>query len=135
MERLILSLLEEVEVPEINKEYFSTEEFIYTLSKSIYNEITTNDLEILDKLCKKIDVSGEVFIYYVWDLSSKKSNKKIKDNYMFLLASLLLMYSSSLNDYKFLNSALKILNFPCLNKKSIKYLQIKDQALEILNGI
>ena len=69
-----------------------------------------NEINNLDKLCKKVDVSKVIFKSYSSDLSKKLSNEAINyDSYNRLACHLVGGFSAT-HDFKFLNTLLKIMD-------------------------
>ena len=86
---------------------FDTEQ--YLLAKRNQNYVIDDcDFPIVDRLCKKVDVVKKVYQVYSADLSSKLSNEEIGHNRYQELFELLLSTATLLEDYKFLNTALKL---------------------------
>lgn len=88
----------------IDSKLFDVEEFF--LSKSGIEKLNMEELIILDRLCKKIDVVKELYTFYTWDLSEKKSEQSVSLEIYNIFLKLLQMEESY--DYKFINTSLKI---------------------------
>ena len=81
----------------------------YLIAKRNQNYVIDDcDFPIVDRLCKKVDVAKKVYQVYSADLSSKFSNEEIGYNRYQELFELLLSTATLLEDYKFLNTALKL---------------------------
>lgn len=85
---------------------FDVENYIFEISKK---DCLSDEFYTVDRLCKKIDVVKNVFKFYTSDLSKKQTNDEISDIAYKSLFSVLKDYRvTGLQDYKFLNSALKL---------------------------
>ncbi len=82
---------------------FDVEHFISNLYEK---DNLKEDFQKLDRLCKKIDVVKNIYRFYTFDLAIKKSDEDISYNTYRKLFYILT--SKSANDYKLLNSALKL---------------------------
>lgn len=111
-------LINEIEIHNENLPLFYTENFLVSTAHTIVKgaeQIYKTEL-ILDILCKKIDVTKKVYIIYEKDLSSAFSKKELSSTSMEILLIILLHYAFIYNNYKFLNSTLKILDLHCFEK-------------------
>jgi hypothetical protein len=88
-------------------EKFKTEQYLTEKSGQNY-VIFDTDFPIIERLCKKVDVVKKVYQVYTADLSSKRSDEEINHNSYLDLFQLLLSAAELSEDYKFLNTALKL---------------------------
>lgn len=95
-------------VPRVESNCFSTEQFLYDLYLSMPDQLSNDQFKTLDRLCKKIDVVKKLYISYKHDLSLSLSTTLIDPQYKIILISVLLHYAEKTNDFKFLNSAMKL---------------------------
>ena len=86
---------------------FDTQQYLIAKRNQNY-VIGDSDFPVIDRLCKKVDVVKKVYQVYSADLSSKFSNEEIWYNRYQELFELLLSTATLLEDYKFLNTALKL---------------------------
>lgn len=112
------ALLGQVPQARINGEYFSTEGFIFLAAQSALNN-TSDELCLsrLERLCKKVDVQNKLRIFYKTDLSTPLCDDNVDSIYAKLLCAVLLFFSLSYNDYKFLNTGIKMINGVLLEPK------------------
>ncbi|SFR51091.1 hypothetical protein SAMN05216203_1020 [Marinobacter daqiaonensis] len=111
---------------------FNTEQYL-SLKVScdfVFSEI---DFVKIDRLCKKVDVVKKVYRSYTPDLSVKMSNEEIGRQPYRDLLELFLVAASSFEDYKFLNTALK-LNDLLVEKKFLEEWEAQEvfQKLQCL---
>jgi len=90
----------------VNSE-FDTQQYLIAKRNQNY-VIGDSDFPVIDRLCKKVDVVKKVYQVYSADLSSKLSNEEVGHNRYQELFELLLSAATLLEDYKFLNTALKL---------------------------
>ena len=86
---------------------FDTQQYLIAKRNQNY-VIGDSDFPVIDRLCKKVDVVKKVYQVYSADLSSKLSNEEVGHNRYQELFELLLSAATLLEDYKFLNTALKL---------------------------
>lgn len=104
--RQVLTKIENHRKKKCMSKEFMTDQYLIEKAHLNYHTLTT-DLPIIERLCKKVDVVKKVYCVYSDDLSSKLSDEEISyDRYLDLLR-LFLSAAESLEDYKFLNTALK----------------------------
>ena len=101
-------VIDNIPIPREEDDYFSTEQFLHDLYHSLPDKLDSHEFNVLDRLCKKIDVVREVFISYNYDLSKAESSTLIELKYNMVLISILLYYAHKIEDFKFLNSAMKL---------------------------
>ncbi|VAW71118.1 hypothetical protein MNBD_GAMMA12-1271 [hydrothermal vent metagenome] len=90
---------------------FSTEEFLKSLEYFVLQSnvsVRTNDLLIIDKLCKKIEVPKRLVIEYSSDLSTTLNTTAVTVEYAVFITLLLSVLAQKYNDFKFYNTALKL---------------------------
>ena len=106
--QFLLSTLAQAPAPRTRKGCFSSELFLSDLisRSSVLPSVET--VGILDRLCKKIDVTQHVRAFYSCDLSRNVNHDSIHRCYATVLMGTLIHFAISCNDYKFLNSALKM---------------------------
>ena len=83
----------------------------FLLSKELENlrEINQRNFIILDRLCKKIDVTKKVLkVYNKNFLAKKESQEELGEEQYLMLGEVLLFWAKEKKDYKFLNSCLKL---------------------------
>lgn len=83
----------------------------FLLFKELENlqEINQRNFIILDKLCKKIDVTKKVLkIYNKNFLAKKEMQEELEEEQYLMLGEILLFWAKEKRDYKFLNSCLKL---------------------------
>ena len=101
------------------KGVFSTERFI----TNAFDKIVEADKEtfgVLDRLCKKVDVVGVLYACYSEDLSTAVGAERARLPFLTHLCALYLYSASVWNDFKFINTALKILDHDSLlNDKDV----------------
>jgi len=106
-----------------NTKYFNTINFIDSLSDSLNEDF----FMILDRLCKKIDVVNEIYIEYLEDLSKRTTLNTLPLEYKLKLVRMLFTLGKKHEDWKFINSALKLSAFFPKEKKEIeKYIKDKN---------
>lgn len=111
---------------------FDVENYIFEISKKKY---LSDEFYTVDRLCKKIDVVKKVFKFYTSDLSKKQNNDEISDVAYKSLFGVLKDYRiTGLQDYKFLNSALK-LNDIMFNKNIINESECIENKQDLLARI
>lgn len=114
---------------------FSTEQFLYDLYHSMPENLSSNQFKVLDRLCKKIDVVRKIFISYRYDLSKAESNTFIAPQYNMVLISILLYYAEKTDDFKFLNSAMKLFDLAQNHiSEELKFL-IKQSYTDLLKKL
>lgn len=86
---------------------FNTEEFIQNLFFGNYSE---NDIDILKKICKKVDVTNIVVKFYDDELRAKAVEESIANSGYDRLVCHLIMAFIQASNYKFINTVLKILD-------------------------
>lgn len=92
--------------------------YLHSISSMSKDELI-KEIEVAERLSKKIDVVKIVYKYYSHDLSKKDSDEEIdSQTYLLLWDYFILLVRISL-DIKFLNSSLK-LNDLLMDKKLIK---------------
>lgn len=74
------------------------------------------DHEIIDRLCKKIDVTRTVKRFYLADLSKAVSDEVLPIQDVNLLTNFFIEYYKKYSDYKVLNTLLKITDGILLSK-------------------
>ena len=90
---------------------FSTEEFLHRLVELNGNDIINEeDLAIIDRLCKKVEVPRRLLAGYSSNLEESTDLVAVKSEYVIIFTILLLGLSKQYNDLKFLNCALKLLD-------------------------
>lgn len=100
---------------------FSTEVFLHHLVElNETSDLTENDLAIVDRLCKKVEVPQQLLTGYSSDLSESTDLDSVKSEYVIILTILLLELSMLHHDLKFLNCALKLLD-DCLQKPTVVF--------------
>lgn len=111
---------------------FDVENYIFEISKKKY---LSDEFYTVDRLCKKIDVVKKVFKFYTSDLSKKQNNDEISDVAYKSLFGVLKDYRiTGIQDYKFLNSALK-LNDIMFNKNIINESECIENKQDLLARI
>lgn len=83
----------------------------FLLFKELENlrEINQRNFIILDKLCKKIDVTKKVLkVYNKKFLAKKELQEELEEEQYLMLGEILLFWAKEKRDYKFLNSCLKL---------------------------
>ncbi|WP_313163910.1 hypothetical protein [Sedimentibacter sp.] len=129
------SFIKEISKPREESDYFSTESFIYEIADNI-NEIEElkKYRNILDKLCKKIDVNKKINVFYRGEKLSNVNGPLIDTNYELLLLSILLKFSDVFNDFKYLNSSLKLIDILRQKGESIEqeYIDYTNTLLEMI---
>lgn len=86
----------------------------FLLSKELENlqEISQRNFIILDKLCKKIDVTNKVLkVYNKNFLAKKESQEELGEGQYLMLVGILLFWAKEKKDYKFLNLWLEACRF------------------------
>lgn len=111
---------------------FNTGQYLLGLKNNNY-KVTKEDHRIIDRLCKKIDVVKKVYSSYLSDMSAKTSETELDSEGYINLLALLMSAASSLVDFKFLNTALKLNDM--LLKKGIVTKAESIANLEKLNGL
>lgn len=114
--QVLLSILIQAPAPRIKKGYFSTELFLSDLIRGPLGMPSVEKVGILDRLCKKIDVTQFVRAFYTHDLSRNVTNEYIHRCYTTSLIGSLIHCAISCHDYKFLNSALKMKDYGLNNQ-------------------
>ena len=89
------------------KKQFDTRHYLQTKKCQDY-AIVENDFEVIERLCKKVDVVKKVYQTYSADLSIKNSDREITPTDYEELLSLITTAAESCRDFKFLNTALKL---------------------------
>ncbi len=90
---------------------FSTEKFLKSLDYFVLHSNATvraDDLLIIDKLCKKIEVPKKLVIEYSNDLSTTLNTTTVTVEYAVFITLLLSVLAQTYNDFKFYNTALKL---------------------------
>lgn len=83
----------------------------FLLFKELENlrEINQRNFVILERLCKKIDVTKKVLkIYDKNFLTKEESQEELGEEEYLMLGEILLFWAKEKRDYKFLNSCLKL---------------------------
>ena len=83
----------------------------FLLFKELENlrEINQRNFIILDRLCKKIDVTNKVLkVYNKNFLAKKELQEELGEEQYLMLGEILLFWAKEKKDYKFLNSCLKL---------------------------
>lgn len=112
--------------------FFDVENYIFEISKK---DCLSDEFYTVDRLCKKIDVVKNVYKFYTSDLSKKQTNDEISNIAYKSLFSVLKDYRiAGLQDYKFLNSALK-LNDIIFKKNIINKSEFIKNKQDLLAGI
>lgn len=91
--------------PTESENEFSTEVFLGSVLAA--ENLTDNDVQILDRLCKKIDVVKKLRTFYTLDLSrAGKGSSNLPPGYLILAIGIMLIAARERDDLKFLNTAL-----------------------------
>ncbi len=88
--------------------YFDVELFLSIASQKQLKGLKVNDKEIIEKLCKKIDVVKHVYKFYSANLLVKESGVEISREAYLTLMSILKHYAMTHLDYKYLNTCFKL---------------------------
>ncbi|GKT11853.1 MAG: hypothetical protein ISEC1_P0826 [Thiomicrorhabdus sp.] len=88
--------------------YFDVELFLSSASQRSLEGSKINDKEIIEKLCKKIDVVKHVYKFYSANLLVKESSIEISCEAYLTLMSILKYYAMTYLDYKYLNTSFKL---------------------------
>ncbi len=128
-------IIDNLPVPRIDDNGFSTEHFLHDIYRSMHNELNDEQFKIIDRICKKIDVVKKVSVFYNPDLSKSILDIPIHHKYSIVLIDVLLHYAKILNDFKFLNSAMKL--FDLIQKDICKEAQelIEKRYVYLLNKL
>lgn len=95
--------------------YFDKDFLLYRELENL-QEINQRNFVILDRLCKKIDVTKRVLkIYDKNFLTKKESQEELSEREYIKLGEILLIWAQEKKDWKFLNSVFKLgdLLFSC----------------------
>ena len=95
--------------------YFDKDFLLYRELENL-QEINERNFVILDRLCKKIDVTKRVLkIYDKNFLTKKESQEELSEREYIKLGEILLIWAQEKKDWKFLNSVFKLgdLLFSC----------------------
>lgn len=107
---LLRGFLKEVPPPRFLEGEFSTENFLTKTCEAILEKTGEDPFIFLDRLCKKVDISKSLRVFYSRDLSEKLTNERVAPQYIPLFIAILLWNAEEKTDFKFLNTALKILD-------------------------
>ena len=108
------------------EESFDTTAFIYSLINQ--NTITEDQDLILDRLCKKIDVTKRICSHYSLDLKQSLDKKSVDQRVLKALSLILIQRARENKDLKFLNTAFKIIDTH-LEKESHQLMIIAEDTL------
>lgn len=107
-------LFEQAPNPEYRAEFFSLELFLYEFGSNLLNAKGTGIEEVyfgsIDILCKKIDVVKRLDCFYDRDTFLSIRKQPINQIYEIILCVILLLFSDFFDDYKFINSSLKLMD-------------------------
>lgn len=93
------------------KDNFSTEVFLHSVFTSALDLQDSAVFQVLDRLCKKLDVTRKLRVFYTPDLSrNARPLLNLQPEYLSFIAALLLSAAQQYRDPKFLNSVLKMLD-------------------------
>lgn len=96
---------------EASRGNFSTEIFLYSVFTGTLDLQDSAVFQVLDRLCKKLDVTRKLRVFYTADLSrNAKPLSNLQPEYLSFIAALLLSAAQQHRDAKFLNSVLKMLD-------------------------
>lgn len=96
---------------EASKGNFSTEVFLHSVFTSALDLQDSTVFQVLDRLCKKLDVTRKLRVFYTPDLSrNARPLLNPQPEYLSFIAALLLSAAQNYRDPKFLNSVLKMLD-------------------------
>jgi hypothetical protein len=120
----------------VQEEVFDVEFFILKLNVLHLKkkEVMLENYKTIDRLCKKIDVVKKVYSKYTLDLSKKTTDLELCGAVYKDFLTLLIRYVEHFNDYKFLNSALK-LNTILLQRgfiNEVEYTKTSGRLYELL---
>jgi hypothetical protein len=93
-----------------NTTVFHTEKYLDAMLNNYAGFLSDDDLKILDKFCKKIDVSKTIKKEYMKYLSMPLTNDEISHAYKKKILRLFLLLINDHNDYKLLNSSFKLID-------------------------
>ncbi len=102
------SLLDQAPAPRKREDGFSTEYFLYQLIRQPDATPVEEVMYLLDRLCKKIDVTQRLRTFYTTDLSRNITSETIHETYGAVMVGVLLHFTACFQEYKLLNSTLKI---------------------------
>lgn len=88
---------------------FSTEFFLLNAPEKMRQQ-SKETFNILDTLCKKIDVVGAVYSQYDCKFKATENREHISTGYFMHFGAILILASHFYSDLKFLNTAYKILD-------------------------
>ena len=113
---------------DVYNSYFDTELFLFRIYSKEISINFKNNIIIIDKLCKKIDVVKNVYKFYKKDLSQVVLKENIGKKYQQYLCFILLYLAYTNKDLKFLNSALKMIDYILDNKdkKTVYFIEYAD---------
>lgn len=107
-------LFEQAPNPKYRAEFYSLELFLYELESNLLNTTGTGIEEVyfgsIDILCKKIDVVKRLDCFYDRDTFLSIQKQHINQVYEIILCVILLLFSDFFDDYKFINSSLKLMD-------------------------
>lgn len=97
---------------------FNTEFFLESVAFKIIDSknFSQEELQVLNRLCKKIDVVKKVYTHYQLNLAQASSQQVLQSNYAEILCIILLHTAQVQHNYKFFNSALKLLEYYSLEQ-------------------
>lgn len=88
--------------------YFDTESFVEEISQS--PEIADSHYQVIERLCKKVDVVKSIYQRYSSDVASKMSDQEVSHTTYCNFFECLVRATKIKSDLKFLNSAIKLNN-------------------------
>lgn len=128
-------VIDNLPIPRNKDNCFCVEQFLYDLYCSMPDQLSSDQFKVLDRLCKKIDVVREVFVFYKTDLSKSVSTIAIDSKYNMVLISILLYYAEKTDDFKFLNSGIKLFDLTQNNISKEIQISMKNKYTDLLNKL
>lgn len=105
-------MLRDLETSPKKDQGFDTQSFLKEVAEGVLSQSKDYLMppQKLHNLCKKVDVVKKVYITYASNLSVASSKQEISPRDMEILFIVFMYYAKETSEYKFLNSALKILD-------------------------
>lgn len=98
---------------------------VETFFKNTKNrDVLENNLWVLERLCKKIDVVGKVYKKYTDDMSHCLEKEEVSNECLYEIRSAMLFSAKNKSDLKFVNTLLK------LDELMVKVGALSHQQLE-----
>ena len=120
MERtdFIKSQIKNASPPRVEPKCISIQKFLIDKLDHINNALGDEDYEIIEFICHKIDVNKSIKDIYSDEYKYVEVSRELEKEYLEMLLMILLHYAEQNHDFKYLNTAFKIINSESISARN-----------------